>query len=1344
MEGKEEKLNTVAEPKAEPKVEPKEEPKDESISEDIHLKKGDYRVHVYIEQARSLIPPADKDYSDPVFIVTTFGISKSTNAYSSIGAESITPIGEHIFIDGTNKTPTEIRAERICIQARDHKAILKDALLGLYEMDMTYLYLLPNHTMLHQWLILSNPECEDYSELKGYLKVSISVLHEDDKAIDLCQEEKGDRNETTMYPVHLKPKTMQIIVQVIKAEHLPVMDRGGTLDAYCIVKFAGAESKTSIIVADKANMSAMWCEEVLLPCMIPCASSSVKVSLMDHDLIGKDELVGSIFLNFEQLKKDTYRDYFWCNFYGAPPLATGPQAEYMSNCPNAASHWRGRLLLRGWIEEKAETIYKKTRKIKEKNFEEMIVNEFETGDSYELRAQVISASSLPFRSGYYKIRVEWSGIDTSSSEKNTQNGSIEWFEICKRRVIEIPKYSVDVLPDVIVYLMYDDDKVCFLRIPASECLNKNAPAKWRQFKVEKCVGKIKKMWNPGFVRIKVYIGVYVESLDEGNWSPLNMPEFRTWILYSHLFQARDLPAADKNGLADPYIKIYCAGTEISTKSKPCELTLNPRWYQTFTMPISIANIEDAAPIVISLFDFDLTDADDFLGTCLVELTNAVINADVAPKPKWVKLKMGENEAGKGDVLVSFTLSSNISEERTFNIVPVFTDKSISINILGLRDLKPAVGWLPVHKAFLRFDLNSLELPGISQSVKPIETQPFDEGSDPNILTTLSAKVKMPTDPLYSSVLTVTVHDYLFKGVSQPLIGSFSIDIGKYFFPSKLFADGFKRVLSNKATLKFEEKKIKIEEEKKEIGMPSLDFFEVCNNEKLMIIKPTFELKGKKLREVNHPDPEHYIAIGYNRVPDDNMKYYRWILNDIFEKTHIFSKLPFEEFTILKGQQVVTDDSFLSVFKSSNSANEKPPPIQEAGKFKALVKISDYPLIEKDVEFEAISKRLLNKKKCVVRVYILNAFEIEQKDRNSLSDPYVKIKLAGISVSDRDNHKEDCTNPDIYRVFDMHTMLPGKSVLKIQMWDYNQFTRDAKIGTTRIDLENRFFNDKWINLKQKPVETRPLMIKTSKRPQGYVRLWVEIFEDGIVPKAEDISIKPPATFEARLIVWKSEDVPSADIEDLSDLYIVGKLNQLPDKQTDTHFRAANGRGSWNWRLKYSITLPNPLANILKLQVWDKDFLSGNDLISECSIEFDDIAKEAWEDDSSVQMIKNVGDLSSIFTQKKSNIFWVQCKNNQGDNAGKLSISFELIPQVVADNNKVGEGRDEPNHSPVLGPPAGRFKVSLNPFTMIGQLVGPEVKRKAICIICCIACIMLISITLPMFWTDVISHFALNYR
>ena len=115
------------------------------------------------------------------------------------------------------------------------------------------------------------------------------------------------------------------------------------------------------------------------------------------------------------------------------------------------------------------------------------------------------------------------------------------------------------------------------------------------------------------------------------------------------------------------------------------------------------------------------------------------------------------------------------------------------------------------------------------------------------------------------------------------------------------------------------------------------------------------------------------------------------------------------------------------------------------------------------------------------------------------------------------------------------------------------------------------------------------------------------------------------------------------------------------------------------------------------------------------------------------IKTVGSLSSIITHKKSNIFWVECKDTQGDNAGKVSISFELIPQASADNNKVGEARDEPNHSPVLGPPVGRFKFSLNPLSMLGQLVGPELKRKVCLILCVVLCCMLLAFSMPIFWT-----------
>ena len=40
----------------------------------------------------------------------------------------------------------------------------------------------------------------------------------------------------------------------------------------------------------------------------------------------------------------------------------------------------------------------------------------------------------------------------------------------------------------------------------------------------------------------------------------------------------------------------------------------------------------------------------------------------------------------------------------------------------------------------------------------------------------------------------------------------------------------------------------------------------------------------------------------------------------------------------------------------------------------------------------------------------------------------------------------------------------------------------------------------------------------------------------------------------------------------------------------------------------------------------------------------------------------------------------------------------MPKVLADSNKVGIGRSEPNHSPWLPPPVGRFEFSWNPITL----------------------------------------------
>ena len=80
--------------------------------------------------------------------------------------------------------------------------------------------------------------------------------------------------------------------------------------------------------------------------------------------------------------------------------------------------------------------------------------------------------------------------------------------------------------------------------------------------------------------------------------------------------------------------------------------------------------------------------------------------------------------------------------------------TIEINVLGLRDLKPAVGWMPVNKAYMKIDLNSLELPGESLLIKEIKTQPLEPGPNPNINAVLSFPCKMAKHEIFCPSLTV--------------------------------------------------------------------------------------------------------------------------------------------------------------------------------------------------------------------------------------------------------------------------------------------------------------------------------------------------------------------------------------------------------------------------------------------------------------------------------------------------------------------------------------------------------------------------------------------------------------
>ena len=61
------------------------------------------------------------------------------------------------------------------------KGFLKDALIGMFEFDVAYIYFMEEHSMLHKWICLSNPLSENFDEVTGYMKLSISVAATGDK-----------------------------------------------------------------------------------------------------------------------------------------------------------------------------------------------------------------------------------------------------------------------------------------------------------------------------------------------------------------------------------------------------------------------------------------------------------------------------------------------------------------------------------------------------------------------------------------------------------------------------------------------------------------------------------------------------------------------------------------------------------------------------------------------------------------------------------------------------------------------------------------------------------------------------------------------------------------------------------------------------------------------------------------------------------------------------------------------------------------------------------------------------------------------------------------------------------
>lgn len=106
------------------------------------------------------------------------------------------------------------------------------------------------------------------------------------------------------------------------------------------------------------------------------------------------------------------------------------------------------------------------------------------------------------------------------------------------------------------------------------------------------------------------------------------------------------------------------------------------------------------------------------------------------------------------------------------------------------------------------------------------------------------------------------------------------------------------------------------------------------------------------------------------------------------------------------------------------------------------------------------------------------------------------------------------------------------------------------------------------------------------------------------------------------------------------------------------------------------------------------------------------------------------------------FWLSIRRHENEKPIRIRIDVRILPGLDAKHQSVGAARSEPNHSPSLVEPYGRFKFSMNPLDMIGNLMGPEIKYKVMAYCGTIVCVVVLFLCLPIIFSDLISKLVLK--
>uniref|UniRef100_A0A8C9T2E6 Fer-1 like family member 6 n=1 Tax=Scleropages formosus TaxID=113540 RepID=A0A8C9T2E6_SCLFO len=375
-------------------------------------------------------------------------------------------------------------------------------------------------------------------------------------------------------------------------------------------------------------------------------------------------------------------------------------------------------------------------------------------------------------------------------------------------LVEEPQHTI---PDVFVWMLSNNKRVAYARIPARDLLYSANP----QERGRDC-GKIKTLFlkPPGkrmtgwTVQGKLDVYLWLGHCRESSHMLENLPsvtlssenQFILLLKYSdlfqhhfqlraHMYQARGLIAADSTGLSDPFAKV-----SIQSHSQLTAIiyqTLTPTWNQMLlfnrvTLYGDLKELTDEPPrIVIEVYDDDALGKAEYLGsTVTVPIVQLLQDPYTPPQLQYSPLYCGSQSGG--DLLGAFELLQIPDSDKISlpaidepdgliypvpaNIRPVLSRYRMEVLFWGLRELKK-VQLLPVDRPQVFIECAGK---GVRSSV----IQSYKNNPNFTVLVD-SFDLELPENEHLHPPLSITVVDWRAFGRST-LVGNHVINSLKKF------------------------------------------------------------------------------------------------------------------------------------------------------------------------------------------------------------------------------------------------------------------------------------------------------------------------------------------------------------------------------------------------------------------------------------------------------------------------------------------------------------------------------------------------------------------------------------